>query len=148
MGVRRRTFRLNIESPTWPASVIAGAYGLLGLAMLGQPHRFVVTAPFGILLDIMPIRAWGAAHLAVAALFLLYVAVAPGRTAALAAHIAGFVLTTLCLIAFVVRYITDPGTTPTNAISWLVYLFVLARSASLIPRVTARHGTRRGSGAV
>jgi hypothetical protein len=128
--------RFAAGSPIWPGVAVAGAYFLLGLGMIAQPGRFVRNSPYGNLIQILPMQVWGGMYVTVAALFAVYLmADRLQLTLSIIAHAAGFMLTGVWLTAFMVRYVTDPTTTISNIVAWLVYLLLLIRSVALAPTI-------------
>lgn len=144
MTLRLRSFRGHIEPGVWPGVVIAIAYLGFGLGMLLQPRRFSGTPAYGTLVEIADIRVWGACYLITAALLGVYISLLTSRLFGITAHTVALIVTAVWWLAFVIRWVTDDNTTIVNVISWLVFLLVIARSASLIPvatRVTPTSGT-------
>jgi hypothetical protein len=140
---QRRYPKLAAESPIWPAAAIAGAYFLLGLGMIAQPERFERNTPYANLLEILSIQVWGGIYLAVSVLFSVYLIVDQSRLVlSIIAHFTGFTLTGVWLIAFIVRYVTDPTTTISNIVAWLVYLLLLMRSVALAPVIVRSDNNR------
>lgn len=137
---RLRRAGWGVESPLWPAALIAGAYALSGLAMLAQPDRYIQTRPYAALAEIFTIPHWGVLYIVVAALFAVYIATGYAAAPAMVAHTAGFALTAFWVVAFFVRWRTDPLTTASNTIAWLVFLAIIIRSMLLIP-LTIRRAT-------
>jgi hypothetical protein len=131
--LRRRRFRGHVEIAVWPGILICLAYTGYGLGMLLQPTRFSATPAYGNLTQILDIRIWGAMYLAVAALFAVYAILVISRWLAIIVHIVGVVVTLAWLMAFVIRWLTDPSTTIVNVMSWAVLLALIGRSASLVP---------------
>lgn len=123
----------------WPGGAITPAFGVIGAALLFQGDRFANAPSYAIVLDLLPARVWGVAYLTVAALFALYLMIIPVRSVAIVAHTLGIMLIGWWLIAFTVRYLTDPTTTPVNVVSWAVYLFLLIRSGWMIDVVILSH---------
>jgi hypothetical protein len=131
--VRFRRFRGHIEIAIWPGILISIAYTLYGFGMLLQPTRFAATPAYGNLTQILDIRIWGAMYLVVAALFTVYAALVISRWLAIIVHIVGIIVTLAWLVAFVIRWLTDPSTTVVNVVSWAMLLALIGRSASLVP---------------
>lgn len=114
-------------------SVMATAFVIFGVSLAAQPHRWASTPAYHILLLIFSARAWGG-------LFLLGGAVMGAaawqferrRWVLVTALTLAFTLTTGWMLAFVVRYVSSPNTTPETWVSWMVFDYLLLKvSASL-----------------
>jgi hypothetical protein len=134
MNLRHRSFRGHIEPGVWPSVVIAFAYLGFALAMLLQPRRFYSTPAYGTLTQVFDIRIWGVCYLVAAVVLGLYSSLITSRSFGIAAHTVSLVVTVVWWLAFVIRWLSDSSTTAVNVISWLVFLLVIARSATLIPQ--------------
>lgn len=124
------------EPAAWPGISIVIAYTLLGLGMIIQPARYARTPAYGNLITVLDIQVWGALYVVVGVLFLVYVRATVSRSWALLIHVLGFALTGAWLLALVIRYLTDPGTTNVTVVAWLTFLILIWRSKSLIPPIT------------
>lgn len=133
--VRWRSLPHHIEPGVWPGALIFVAYTIYGLGMLLQADRFSRTPAYGTLTQVLDIRWWGVLHLVVAALFAGYTVVVSGRLYGIVTHIVGLLVTSIWLLAFLIRWVTDANTTVVNVASWLVLVLLMARSATLIPPV-------------
>lgn len=110
---------------------MAAAYTAIGLALIVQPQRFSNTPSYQNLIEILGQRAWGSIYLACALLLvvpLLSLPRQPRWILAVAGHTVSIALAGFWLVAFVLRYFTDTGTTIVNLVSWSVYLALLVRS--------------------
>lgn len=116
-------------------SVMSAAFLIFGLSLAFQPHRWASTPAYHILLQIFPARTWGV-------LFLVS-GVAMGvaawqfdrrRWAVIAALTLAFTLTTGWMLAFVVRYVSSPNTTPETWVSWAVFDFLLLKVSVSLDR--------------
>lgn len=129
--------------PDWhPAVLMSVTFTAIGLALVLQPARFANTPSYSNLIAIAGQAVWGLAYLGCAALLvisLLPLGRRPKWTFAVVAHTVSIALTGVWLAAFVVRYITDDGTTIVNIASWGVYLALLVRS---VLTLTDRMDTR------
>ena len=111
--------------------------------MMIQPNRYYETRPYANLLEILPVRTWGALYIVVALLLSVYVAGARSPIPSAIAHTTGFILTSVWLGAFAIRWWTDDLTTSTNTVSWLLFLFLIVRSVSLTPVVISKIDAER-----
>jgi hypothetical protein len=134
--MKLRSFRGHIEPGVWPGAVIGVAYLGFALGMIFQPGRFYTTPAYGTLTQVFDIRIWGAVYLVTAVLLGAHASLHAGRLFGIVAHILALIVTSVWWLAFVIRWLTDDKTTAVNVISWLVFLLVIARSASLIPMAT------------
>lgn len=121
---------------TWPGWLISVVYLAIGSTLWLQPHRFDNTPSYGILLQVLSSRTWGMLYLAVALLMLGYVTWFRNMRYAIASHAAISCLTLFWLTAFIIRYISDNGTTIVNVASWATYLVIIIRSAFMIDLAT------------
>lgn len=117
-----------------PATIIIGAYTLLGLDILLAPDRWSNTPSYGVLLTILSQNAWGAVLLSVATLLFAATWLVNNRPLRLIAHFIAVVFTTGWLIAFIARRITDDGTTAMNPVTWSVLLAIIVYSMRLTER--------------
>jgi hypothetical protein len=108
---------------------------IYGLGMVLQSTRFDATPAYRNLSQMLDIRLWGVAYLMTAIMFSVYTLLTTGRLYGIITHIVALVVTGIWLLAFVIRWLTDSGTTVVNVGSWLVLTLIIARSASLIPPV-------------
>ena len=103
-----------------------------------QPDRWASTPAYALLLNILPQQTWGSIYLALALLMgcaLLW----PRWGLVITAHTLAIGLTAAWWFAFVIRWITDDGTTIVNVVSWGTYLLLLVWSAQrAVRRPTAR----------
>jgi hypothetical protein len=111
-----------------PLFVVALALTAIGLGLLFQTSRFDNTPSYGNLLDLAPSSVWGVLHVVSAALMFGSIRWPRMRGLAVTAHTFGIALVGSWLLAFMVRYLTDTGTTVVNVVSWSVYLFLIVRS--------------------
>jgi hypothetical protein len=93
-----------------------------------QPARWASTPAYGILIDIFPQTVWGAAYVMLS----VTIYKPTMRPLAVTAHTAAIALTSLWLVAFVIRYATDVSTTVVNVASWSTYLMLLIQSALVL----------------
>lgn len=116
----------------WPVPLIAvtAGYFLIGLGLVFQAPRFSNTPSYANLINILPSPAWGAIYLVAATLMGTAALLPTVRALTTVATTFGIALTAAWLLAFVVRYLTDDGTTIVNVVSWSVFCTVLAHSAS------------------
>lgn len=113
----------------WAGLVMAVAFLTIGATLIFQTDRYNNTPSYGILLDVLPAIAWGAMYLVAGGLLALYVWKWRSQPFSIVAHTAAATLSMVWLSAFVIRYITDPGTTIVNVVSWSVYTLLVLRSS-------------------
>lgn len=113
---------------------LIAVYIAIGVGLTLQPYRFSNTPSYHNLLVFAPSEVWGVMYLLVAALLVAWRLVQP-QWLGVVAHTAAVILTSWWLIAFVIRYATDDGTTIVNVVSWSVFLSLIARSARRIDSV-------------
>jgi hypothetical protein len=98
----------------------------IGLTLILQPDRYANTPSYANLLDVFPAWVWGLLYVLVAAAVLGGIR---GRTHSVVIHTAAVALISAWDAAFVIRYLTDGGTTIVNVVSWSVFLTLVIRSA-------------------
>ena len=102
------------------------------LALWLQPSRWANTPSYGVLLSIFPQSVWGTIYAVLAILLSATIWKPTLRPLAVTAHTASIALIALWLVAFIIRYATDPGTTIVNVASWSTYLMLLIQSALVL----------------
>jgi hypothetical protein len=125
----------------WPAAVgkldliiMSGAFIIFGLSLLVQPHRWHATPAYHDLLLILPAQAWGGLFLASGVSMGIAVWQFARRWAVIASLTLAFMLDGGWMLAFVVRYLTSPSTTPETWVSWAVFGFLLLKVAISLDR--------------
>jgi surface polysaccharide O-acyltransferase-like enzyme len=121
--------RPTVPTAALPLFVLAIAFTFFGLGLVFQSSRFENTPSYGNLLLVAPAWLWGTIHLLSAALMFGSIRWRTMRGLAVSAHTVGIALVGSWLLAFVVRYLTDTGTTLVNVINWSVLLFLAVRSS-------------------
>lgn len=119
-----------------PKQTIGLAVILLALGgdMVLRSSRWYRTPSYGNLLKIMSADAWGAVYLSVALVVVAGLVLKTNRVIRLAGHTLAFVLLLGWEFAFVIRSITDSGTTIANVVSWGTFLTLAVWSGQLIDR--------------
>jgi hypothetical protein len=126
-GPARRRVRLPVSLFT-----VTVAYATFGLALWLQPERWANTPAYHNLLVVLTAQTWGTIYLLVAALTAAASWKTRIRPVVVIAHTAAIALTAAWLVGFVIRYLTDQGTTIVNVVSWSTYLVLLIRSAVVL----------------
>lgn len=129
----------RITHAAWPAgrlnlSVMSGAFTVFGLSLLFQPSRWGATPAYHVLLEIFRAQVWGVLFFASGTGMGLAAWQFTKRWAVITSLTAAFCLTTGWMMAFVVRYLTSPSTTPETWVSWAVFDFLLIGTAISIDR--------------
>lgn len=112
--------------------VPAIAFLAFGATLIGQPSRWENTPAYANLLDLLPTQVWGALYLASSFSLFATILRRGNRVLSVAAHTLAIALTGGWLLGFVIRYLTDDGTTIVNVVNWAVYLTLLIRSLRLL----------------
>ena len=135
---------------TWPSvaarlnlTVMAAAFVIFGLSLTFQAHRWGSTPAYHVLLLIFPAQTWGALFLLSGAGMGLAVWQFERRWTVIASLTVAFTLTTGWALAFVVRYLTSPNTTPETWVSWAVFDFLLLRVAASMDKTPAPRSDQR-----
>jgi hypothetical protein len=145
---KRRRLLMSVRE-TWPGFAVTVIFGWLGAGMLLQPSRWYATPAYGALLQVAPIKVWGAAYLAVAVLMIVYFFVLYRvRWYAITTHFLFLVLSGGWWLAFVARWLSDDKTTNANVGAWGLYTFMVLWSLTRVedeaPRPAA-HRAQAGS---
>jgi hypothetical protein len=111
----------------------------IGVTLIVQPDRYSNTPSYANLLNVLPAWGWGIAYSAVAVLHGCELWFRKQLLTTIT-HTIGIILVTAWLAAFVVRYITDDGTTIVNVASWSAYLYLELRSLR-VASIARRGGT-------
>lgn len=119
-------------------AVMAVVFAAIGLTLMLQPSRYANTPSYANLLDIARQQTWSVAYLVAAALKVAAICRPAHRALVIVTHTVSITLVGVWLAAFIVRWITDDGTTIVNVSSWSVYLYLVVRAAVSIdtPRMS------------
>jgi hypothetical protein len=123
---------LRLNEPRAHMVVMATVFLSFGATLIFQAGRYYNTPSYGNLLQIMHPSYWGLIYLAAAALKIYCIVRPTDRTMIIVTHTVGIALVSTWLLAFVVRYLTDDGTTIVNVASWSVFLYLVIRSALMV----------------
>lgn len=104
----------------------------IGITLWAQPGRYDNTPSYANLLAVFHQPVWGTIYLIAAALKIACIWRYTNRTLITVTHTVGVTLVSVWLVAFVIRYWTDSGTTIVNVMSWLTYLYLVVRSAMML----------------
>jgi hypothetical protein len=118
-------------------SVMAAAFVIFGVSLIFQAGRWGSTPAYHVLLQIFRAQTWGILFLASGTGMGLSAWQFERRWAVTASLMAAFTLTTGWMLAFIVRYLTNPDTTPATWVSWAVFDFLLLNVAISIDRPPA-----------
>lgn len=116
-------------------SVMSAAFTIFGLSLIFQAHRWGSTPAYHVLLLIFRAQAWGALFLLSGLAMGLAVWQFERRPVVVASLTLAFCLTTGWMLAFIVRYLTSPNTTPETWVSWAVFEFLLLKVSISIDRI-------------
>lgn len=122
----------DMRSRKGPAVMIAIAYFVIGLALLIQPYRWYNTPSYANLLQLASTQVWGTVYLVTSLLLVAAVRWRYTTWVMILSHTVAISLSGAWLIAFVVRFATDDGTTIVNVVSWSVFLYRLIQSAVIL----------------
>ena len=134
---------VDLPDSSWvrnaPASIVAGAYALLGLSLCLEPSKWDRTPAYAILLDLAPQQVWGLILLGVAVLLGSAAWLIRNRIMTRIAHLVAILFTAGWMFAFFVRWATDikESTTPMNAVMWGLALSVIVFSLRSMERYWA-----------
>jgi hypothetical protein len=123
-------WRLN--EPRAHMTLMMGVFWAIGLTLWFQPGRYANTPSYADLLAILPQHGWSAFYLAAGTLKAASIWRYEQRWLVVVTHTVAIALVGSWLLAFVVRWLTDPGTTIVNVASWSTYLYLVIRSALML----------------
>jgi hypothetical protein len=123
---------LRLNEPRAHMTLMAIAFIALGVTLWVQPGRYANTPAYANLIAILPQHAWSAIYLGAAALKVLSIVRYSPRVLLVVTHTVAIILISAWLLAFVVRYLTDDGTTIVNVVSWSTFLYLAVRSALMM----------------
>lgn len=130
VGVRQRaTALVKLSEPHAHMAVMAVVFFAIGITLWFQPSRYDNTPSYANLLDIARQHTWSVVYLAAAALKVASIVMPARRVLVIATHTVSITLVATWLAAFIIRWVTDPGTTVVNVCSWSAYLYLVLRSA-------------------
>lgn len=112
----------------WPGRIMAIVFLAIGGTLCVQQFRYSNTPAYHILLQVAPAWAWGIGYLISGALLAAYAIRWHAIWFAAVAHCTAGFLAVWWLLSFVIRYLTDDGTTIVNVCSWSVYTYLIVRS--------------------
>jgi hypothetical protein len=125
----------------WPVAagkldliVMSAAFATFGLSLIFQSHRWHARPAYHLLLLILPAQAWGGLFLLSGITMAVAVWQYARRWAVIASLTLAFTLDGGWMLAFVVRYLTSPSTTPETWVSWAVFGFLLLKVAISLDR--------------
>lgn len=126
---KRYFYDLRDESRPWAGVTISLSFTVFGVALWLQSSRWYNTPSYALLLKLLGTHAWGTLYLICAVLMFVHLTVFKPAWFAILAHTASAMLVVFWLVAFVIRYFTDSGTTIVNVVSWSILLTLLVHSA-------------------
>lgn len=121
-----------MRSRKFPAIQIGFVALLFGVTLILQPSRWANTPSYANLLELLSAQWWGVLYLFTAVLLFAAVRFRASRTMMVIAHTVAIALFAAWLLAFVVRYATDGGTTIVNIVSWSVFVSRLIQSSIIL----------------
>jgi hypothetical protein len=123
---------LKLNEPRSHMVVLCAVFFAIGITLLLQPTRYENTPSYANLLVIFRQATWGSLYLLAAALQIACIWRYTHRTLIVVTHTVVITLISVWLVAFVIRYATDSGTTVVNVASWSTYLYLAVRSALML----------------
>jgi uncharacterized membrane protein YgcG len=110
-----------------------GVFLAIGVTLILQPGRYENTPSYANLLEMMNHSAWGGIYIGAAGLKAVSLWVfRTSKSLFIATHTVSIVLVLVWLVAFVIRYVTDGGTTIVNPVSWSTFLYLVVRSSTML----------------
>ena len=123
---------LRINEPRAHMTILAVVFAAIGVTLWLQPGRYANTPSYANLLAILPQHEWSVIYLSAAVLNVTAIWQYAHRALVITSHTVAIVLILAWLLAFVIRYLTDDGTTIVNVMSWSVFLYLAFRSALMV----------------
>jgi hypothetical protein len=123
---------LRIDDPRAHLVFMTVVFIGLGATMILQPTRYANTPSYANLLALVPAWGWGLAYLFCAALHIFSLFEWRRDVIVYMSHTVSIVLTAFWWVAFLVRWVTDDGTTIVNVLTWGTFLYLLLRSSMKI----------------
>lgn len=120
-------FRLH--EPRSHMAIMTLAFWVFGLSLIFQGSRYANTPAYANLLAVLPAPVWGAWYTTAAVLKTASIVAYSKRLLVILTHTVTVPLLAFWQVAFLIRYISDPHTTPVNVVSWTVFLYLVVRSA-------------------
>ena len=116
--------------------VLSAAFSIFGLSLVFQPHRWGATPAYAVLLTIFTAPVWGALFLTSGVSMGVACWQFQRRWLLITSLTLAFGLTNAWALAFVIRYLTSPDTTPVTWVSWGVFDYLLLRVSLSIDFIT------------
>lgn len=124
----------KLSEPSSHMIVMGTVFLAIGLTLVLQPHRYDNTPSYANLLNVANQNVWGALYLLASVMKFVSVLKSHWRGFIIVAHTVSITLLSIWLVAFIVRYATDTGTTIVNVCSWSVFLYLVVRNAGMTGR--------------
>jgi hypothetical protein len=131
---------LRINEPRAHMVVLCCVFTLLALTLWFQPERFSNTPSYANLLNILRQHTWAVLYAIPAILMMVSLKYYMLRGLVIVTHTLTGAMLIAWEYAFIVRWITDSGTTIVNVLSWFVLIYLLIRSAVTIDDYTRMRG--------
>lgn len=119
----------KIDSPRSNLVIVGTIFVVLAAALWFQSSRFTATPAYAVLMGIFPQHTWSLIYLGAAVLKGAAIVRYDLRILVTITHTASIILLSVWWIAFVLRWLTDSGTTVVNVLSWAVFLYLAVHSA-------------------
>jgi hypothetical protein len=123
---------LRLNEPRANMTALCFAFCILAIFLWLQPSRFSATPSYANLLSIAPAQVWSAVYALPALMMMASIWRYTNRTLVIATHTLTIALLLGWEYAFIVRMVTDHGTTVVNPLNWGLMLFMAVRSFLLI----------------
>lgn len=123
---------LKLNEPRSHMVILCAVFLAIGITLFLQPDRYTNTPSYANLLEVFRQSTWGVIYLIAAGLQVLCIWRYTHRTLIVVTHTVVITLVSVWLAAFVIRYLTDAGTTVVNVCSWSVFLYLAVRSSLMV----------------
>ncbi len=131
--MRARLFRLlGLTEPRSHMVLMACVSAVFGVSLVTQHARYAAGPLFTPLVEFVPLPAWGAAYLTVAALKTVCIVRYQWRPVLLCTHAVSIALFAYWCTALTIQYATSSTSTVGYPLAWWTYLYLLIRSFLMI----------------
>jgi len=121
----------------FPGLIVSIAFLGFGITMILQPHRYKNTPSYKNLIQMESLTFWGICYLVIGIAWIIFMLWIRNDKVGLLVHTFASMITAVWVVIFIVRWITDSGTTIVNVINWGVLLTLTIWSGVWIDNVVS-----------
>lgn len=123
---------LALKEPRSHMVIMGVVFYAFGLTLLWQSGRYYNTPSYANLLALLRPEYWGIIYVLAASLKVICIVWDGSMRLVFATHLVSLSILLFWWVAFLIRYITDDGTTIVNLCSWGVFIYLVIRSGMLV----------------